>query len=55
MLKEMGNHHGFTSFLPAPYFVTEFAGYGSSYFDQLWREKGKVIRYHQFKKTGSRG
>lgn len=55
MLKEMGNHHGFTSFLPTPYFVTEYAGYGSSYFDQLWREKGKVIRYHQFKKTGFRG
>ena len=52
MLKEMGHHPGFASFLPSPYFVTEFAGYGSSYFDQLWREKGKVIRYHQFQKTG---
>jgi tRNA (guanine-N7-)-methyltransferase len=52
MLKEMGRHPGFTSFLPLPYYITECPGYGSSYFDQLWREKGKGIRYHQFIKMG---
>lgn len=32
-----------------PYFITEWEGYGTSYFDTLWREKGKTIRYFQFK------
>ena len=38
------------SCFPAPYFVTEYEGYGSSYFESLWREKGKTIHFHQFKK-----
>jgi tRNA (guanine-N7-)-methyltransferase len=46
----MKGHNGFTSYLPDPYFITDYPGYGSSYFDQLWREKGKIIRYHQFQK-----
>jgi tRNA (guanine-N7-)-methyltransferase len=50
MLEEMGGHRGFRSCLPDPFFITEMPGYGSSYFDQLWREKGKTIRYHQFEK-----
>lgn len=33
---------------PAPFYQTELLGYGSSYFEELWREKGKAIRYHQF-------
>lgn len=52
MLEEMRAHAGFQSFLPEPYYSTEYPGYGSSYFEQLWREKGKIIRYHQFKKMG---
>jgi len=40
------------STFPAPHFITEWeGGYGSSYFDTLWRQKGKLIRYFQFKKT----
>ncbi len=35
---------------PTPYYIEELAGYGDSYFENLWREKGKQIRYHQFKK-----
>src|SRR3569832_2369420 len=31
-----------------PYYVTEWDGYGASYFDSLWREKGREIRYFQF-------
>ncbi len=52
MLEEMARHAGFESHLPSPYYITELQGYGSSYFEELWREKGKVIRYHQFKKKG---
>lgn len=32
------------------HYVTEFPGYGTSYFEDLWREKGKTIRYHLYKK-----
>jgi tRNA (guanine-N7-)-methyltransferase len=32
----------------APYFVTEWPDYGSSYFNELWLEKGRTIHYMQF-------
>ncbi len=35
---------------PDPFFVTEWPGYGDSYFDALWRKKGRLIRYIQFDK-----
>jgi len=50
LLEEMGSCAGFSSCYPAPHYVTDYPGYGTSYFDQLWREKGKLIRYHQFQK-----
>ena len=31
-----------------PYFISHIEGYGGSYFDSLWREKGKKIKYMQF-------
>lgn len=31
-----------------PFFITEWPGYGSSYFEDLWRKKGKEIFYLQF-------
>jgi tRNA (guanine-N7-)-methyltransferase len=31
-----------------PHYMTEWEGYGCSYFDSLWREKGREIRYFQF-------
>lgn len=34
-----------------PFFVTEWPGYGTSYFDALWRKKGKTIHYFQFEKS----
>jgi tRNA (guanine-N7-)-methyltransferase len=42
---------GFVSSYPEPYYVTDHPEYGTSYFEQLWRDKGKIIRYHQFCKT----
>lgn len=35
---------------PEPYYLNEFPDYGTSFFEDLWREKGKQIRYHQFRK-----
>ncbi|HEY2810350.1 MAG TPA: tRNA (guanosine(46)-N7)-methyltransferase TrmB [Rhabdochlamydiaceae bacterium] len=32
----------------APYFVTEWLDYGTSFFDALWRKLGKTIHYLQF-------
>lgn len=40
----------FQSVYSAPYFVSTFPNYGFSSFDQLWREQGKTIRYHLFRK-----
>ncbi len=33
---------------PAPHYITEYPGYGTSYFDELWREKGIDIHYIQY-------
>lgn len=33
-----------------PYYVTAWEDYGASFFDSLWREKGRTIRYLQFRK-----
>lgn len=44
-----GNVH-FESLYPQPFYYNEHKGYGTSYFDQLWREKGREIRYHEFRK-----
>lgn len=41
---------GFQSEFGAPFFRLEYPGYGTSYFEDLWREKGKDIRYHVFRK-----
>lgn len=41
-------HGGFFSHFPSPYYVTEVPDYGSSYFDSLWRSKGKSMHYFHF-------
>lgn len=41
---------GFESCFADPYYSNELLEYGTSYFDTLWREKGRLIRYHQFRK-----
>lgn len=38
----------FRSDFPEPYYVTEWPEYGTSYFEELWRGKGRAIRYHRF-------
>lgn len=42
---------GFKSNFLEPFYTHEFPDYGTSYFEDLWRQKGKDIRYHQFIKT----
>lgn len=46
---------GFLSEYQEPYFINVIPGYGTSYFEDLWREKGKVIRYHAFRKVKEHG
>lgn len=50
MIEVMRNCEGFESVHRDPYYVTEIEGYGTSSFDKIWREKGKTILYHQFRK-----
>jgi tRNA (guanine-N7-)-methyltransferase len=52
MIEVLQQQEGMGSLYPEPYFVTELEGYGTSYFDTLWRDKGRVIRYHQYRKQG---
>lgn len=49
-IQVMGNHKDFLSLYPDPFFSTDAPDYGTSYFDHLWRSKGRYIRYHQFQK-----
>ena len=42
------DHKGFMSTLPPPYYTNKWEGYGSSFFDDLWRQKGRSIQYLQF-------
>lgn len=47
-IKTFQNSPGFASVYPEPFYVHESADYGTSYFEDLWRSKGKMIYYHQF-------
>lgn len=49
-IEKMLANPGFKSHYQTPFHVTEHNEYGTSYFDQLWREKGRIIRYHKFQK-----
>ncbi len=49
--QEMCACAAFQSSFPAPYYITDWPAYGSSFFERLWRDKGKFIRYMQFVKT----
>lgn len=50
LVKVMKGIAGFDSIFEAPHYVNDYPGYGSSYFEELWRQKGKEIRYHVFRK-----
>lgn len=45
MIDVMQNVPNWKSLLPAPYFSHEREGYGNSWFETLWREKGRQIHY----------
>jgi tRNA (guanine-N7-)-methyltransferase len=49
MVRVLKEHNSFDS----KSHTTEWEGYGNSYFEQLWREKGKTIQYHQYIKTNA--
>lgn len=40
----------FTFIDPSPYYVNNIEDYGTSYFEQLWREKKRIIYYHRLKR-----
>ena len=40
----------FKSLHSNPCYTTDYPEYGTSYFDELWRSKGREIRYHCFRK-----
>lgn len=41
---------GWAPCFESPYYSTDLAGYGSSYFEELWRSQGREIRHYKFKK-----
>lgn len=51
--QQMNANLHWSSSLPPPFFVTEWEGYGTSYFDSLWRSQGLTIHYMHFVKQGS--
>jgi tRNA (guanine-N7-)-methyltransferase len=50
IIAAMQGHASFQPDFPAPYFVTEWADYGTSYFESLWKSKGLTIHYMVFEK-----
>ncbi len=51
VIEEFHKHPGFVSSYPEPYYLTERENYGTSFFEEMWREKGKSIRYHRFQRS----
>lgn len=50
MTEVLGESPCFIPCYPAPFYITDLPNYGTSYFEELWRGKGKVIHYHQYRK-----
>lgn len=48
MINEMSGSNQWKSCFEDPYFLTEWPEYGSSYFSDLFKEKGKLLRYMQY-------
>jgi tRNA (guanine-N7-)-methyltransferase len=53
MIKEMAASPHFESLHPAPYFVEATSDYGSSFFDELFRQQDKCIRLHAYVRKGA--
>lgn len=51
--QELLKHTAFRPIFAAPHFVHEWPDYGTSYFDALWRAKGKSIHYIAFDKVSA--
>lgn len=45
MLELFGKTQAMAPLLPTPHFTTSWDEYGSSYFDDLWKKKGRNIHY----------
>jgi tRNA (guanine-N7-)-methyltransferase len=52
--KNMLSHPAWAPCFPEPHFVHEMDGYGTSYFDALWKEQGIPIHYIQYANRGMR-
>jgi tRNA (guanine-N7-)-methyltransferase len=48
MLEEMVKSTLWKAEFPFPHYVTDWPNYGYSFFDELWRAKGKTIQYLKF-------
>jgi len=51
IIEEFASYKGFCSIYPDPYFVCWDGDYGTSWFCELWQQKGREIRYHRFEKV----
>jgi len=49
-IRAMHKDGRFVSQYPEPYYRTDLENYGTSYFEELWRTKGRVIYYHSYHK-----
>lgn len=47
-VSELCSHPRFLPFFSAPYYQLELPGYGSSWFENLWRARGREIHYTTF-------
>lgn len=52
MIDVAKEHQTFHSLVGESYYTTDYPDYGTSYFEELWRSKGKNIYYHRFVKKG---
>jgi tRNA (guanine-N7-)-methyltransferase len=49
IVSEMSKY--FNPAFPDPFYITEWPDYGTSYFDALWREKGRTLHYFKYETT----
>lgn len=50
MIEEMQREGLWKSSFSAPFYTTEWDAYGTSYFEDLWKSQGRIIRYMMFTK-----
>ena len=48
MIQEMMQEDLWRSSFPTPHYVTDWPSYGTSYFEELWKNQGRVIYYKKF-------